>query len=77
MFNLTATAITPSCTARKVPAMNALETYNHLKTLNLKAVKAFLLMYVPVEQLQLIESYADFDENSELAFEIFNVRVPA
>ena len=75
MTRLTTTAITPSCTARKVPAMNVLEIYNHLKTLNTTDLVEFLVSKVNVCDLQMIEGFADFDENSELAFQIYNVRV--
>ena len=57
--------------------MNVLEIYNHLKTLNATDVVEFLVSKVNVCDLQQIEGFADFDENSELAFAIFTVRVPA
>jgi len=71
----TATAITPSYTARKVPAMNVLKIYNHLKTLNTTDLVEFLVSKVNVCDLQMLQGFADFDENSELAFQIYNVRV--
>ena len=57
--------------------MNALETYNHLKTLTGSDLVEFLVGKVNVCDLQQLEGFADFDENSELAFAIFTVRVPA
>ena len=64
-----------SATARKVPTMNVLEIYNHLKTLNTADVVEFLVGKVNICDLQQLEGFADFDENSELAFQIYNVRV--
>ena len=57
--------------------MNVLEIYNHIRTLNKTDLVEFLVGKVNVCDLQQLEGYADFDGLNELAFEIFNVRVPA
>ena len=54
-----------------------LNTYNHLKTLSETDLVEFLVSKVNVCDLQQLEGFADFDGLNELAYAIFEVRVPA
>jgi len=53
-----------------------LTIYNQLKTLTIVEAVEYIVSRINVCDLAMLEGFADFDELSELAYEIFLIRCP-
>lgn len=58
-------------------SMTTLSTYNTLRNLPMAEAEEFLVSKVNRSDLLQIEGFADFDDNSDLAYVIYKVRTSA
>jgi hypothetical protein len=49
-------------------------TFDHLKTLNQADVTEYLVSKVNVGDLQMLEGFAELEDNNQLAYIIWNIR---